>query len=423
MQDTHPKATVPSRGSLTKTQAGDAFASSLAFVSIQVAGDYAALLVREMQEPDHAYVDLWNWTQGGSSHRVCILYNKSYFTLIPLEQCKIMEMDDIGDICFLSARTLLVTKIIGNCIDIYKIDDSFISDHILTSMVRFELPALALGRTRWPSPPHYSDMLARSYPKADHIHMTNSLSSLTKPLFYPTPEDRICEISCYVNEPIQMSRIIKLYVHIRVFLGMDPRVSDFLRAQRRTRAPWEFEHVDPQPGPAEHKWSRKPFTTVPWEIWGPRNTRWRFGSWDQPYTVFGLRVVDVVPPGFGSSDTETPSFQLRIWDFNPSATSGPDGETLSDNWQSSVITECQRIPRGTIFADEVESYLPYRQVTTGERFQLSEVMIDDIQIVIKVFMPCNPHVIIQLTSTFMLSPMVKKMTRSLCSGSSTERTI
>src|ERR1700691_1309349 len=179
------------------------------------------------------------------------------------------------------------------------------SDHALMSKVRFGLPALAVDPFR------YSSMRARSNPITHNIHMFKPLPSLEKHLFYPTQEDRICAIVCYLDQPQEDIFICKLFVHIRVFLGMDHSVSTFL--------------------------SESPGRTVPWEVWGPRNTRWRLDSWtDQPYSLYGLRAIDTIPhPDF--------AYRLQVWDFNPYAPStlDPEGEASLEDWRRGrVVKEC-----------------------------------------------------------------------------------
>jgi len=153
------------------------------------------------------------------------------------------------------------------------------------------------------------------------------------------------------------------FVHIRVFLGMDPRVSAYSNEGLGA--------------------------IIPWEVWGPRNTRWYFDSMtERPYTLYGLKAIDFVLPPFDPSlaEPETSCYQLRVLDFNPYSisTSNLQDEGLLEDWQKGkIITECLRTAAGTLFAKDVESYLPYREVITKDCFVLSDVMIDDCRIVLK----------------------------------------
>ena len=265
-------------------------------------------------------------------------------------------------ICFLSGGTLLVTRLLDNCIEIFNFDGN-----VITSKVRFGLPALP------PNCNGYMLMRARSYPISDDIAMSRDpLPSLERSLFYPSPEDRICCISCQMPAD---TYIRKLFVHIRVFLGMDPRVSRFL--------------------------TETPSSSVPWEIWGPQNTRWCLGSFvDRSYTLYGLKAIDIVLPV--ANEIDGLGYRLRVWDFNPYAPSNPEDNTLLEDWQKgSVVTECLRIPKGALFAEDVESHLPYREVITKEHFKLSDAMIDGAQIVLKkVFMSYDSLVIISINVDF-----------------------
>jgi len=70
VQDPHPRATVLTHGSLAKTLVEDDFQLYWGAVTIQVAGDYVALLVRHVRGRAMSYIDIWNWTQDNSSHQV-----------------------------------------------------------------------------------------------------------------------------------------------------------------------------------------------------------------------------------------------------------------------------------------------------------------------------------------------------------------
>jgi hypothetical protein len=235
----------------------------------------------------------------------------------------------------------------GGCfIEIFKFRDPAVSDHGLISTARFGLPGLEPGY-------QYFSIRLRSRPIAGQVHTTNPIPSFENSLFHPSFEDQICIIWVDVMEPSGHIPMHTLFVHIRVFLGLDTSVSAY--------------------------------PLVPWYIWGPKNSRWSLFEWTyHRSSSYGLRVVDMKPSPLESDAgiTENTKYALRLRDFNLYALSTVVGDASEDWRVSRDVTEPLRIPAGTMFVQDVVSQLPYREVMTEALFDLAEVMMDGNQIVL-----------------------------------------
>jgi hypothetical protein len=257
-------------------------------------------------------------------------------------------MEGIDDMSFLSATMFLITCPSLAQIEIYEFDDPAVSNSGPISKGIFQLPLLQ---------PYclYSYLHASSYPAAGQPGTLNPIPSLEKPLFHPSPNNRICAVHIPFEDESGQTHRSTLLIHSRVFFGLDPYVSTS------------------QSHP------------IPWETWGPQHTRWYLTDWSGwRYASYGLKVIDAVSQGsefvIGASDR-----RLRLMDFNPYAlaTSLSDDDAALEAWQKGrVVTEASRIPRGNFFLKDVESHLPYREVVTEESFDLTEVMMDANQIVL-----------------------------------------
>jgi hypothetical protein len=252
---------------------------------------------------------------------------------------------------------LLVTSARGGFVGIYNFDDPAVSNRGIIAKAKFSLPDLVAGR-------QYTTLYASSYPLVTDSHVRHHNTALEEPLFKFSSEDRICTISIPSYETTTPLVRIRLFIHLRVFFGLDPHVCTFLE---------------------EHQGS-----LVPWEVWGPRNTRWCLKNWKSyAYASYGLKSIDAFPGPSDSTNDLPPRFarcRLRLRDFNPFATSGPEpaGDVSLEEWRKGrVIREPLCIPAGSFFAKDVVSYLPYREVITEEFFDLMEAIIDDNQIILK----------------------------------------
>jgi len=264
-------------------------------------------------------------------------------------------MAGIDDMAFVSATTFLVTCPSHGYIELYGFDDPAVShSNGPTSKGIFELPMLQPGCS-------YSYLHANFYPVVGHPHMLNPISSLERPLFYPSQEDRICAVHIPLQSDFGHPIKSTLLIHSRVFFELDPCVSA------------SSEESQPRP----------------WDAWGPQNTRWYPTDWSGwRYASYGLKVIDTAGQGsdLDSDDVaEVSDRRLRLRDFNPYAlaTSISDDDEALEAWQKGrVVTESSWIPAGGFFKSNVESHLPYREVMTEELFDLTEVIMDENHIVL-----------------------------------------
>lgn len=346
-QEMHPRATAPNHQSLPFQHVDVHFVPH--YTTIQVAGDFVALLVKQVQSDRRSHVELWNWTQA-ASYGVRVSSPSTYPFSYPSGQCELLETMAIDDIHFLSLTTLLVTSGGGFFVEIYSFDDPAVSDRGLISIGKFGLPKLVAERC-------CCSMHASSYPLAGNSHVQCS-SQDSEPLFKSSSEGKLCTLSILLHGDLRPFQVLGLVVHTRVFLGLDPHVCEFLKKDQSS--------------------------LIPWEVWGPQNSRWFPNDWiGHPYAICGLRVVDACN---ATSRVVSRGKRLRLRDFNPYAVPFPitADDTSLGNWRKiSFIKEPLRIPAGTTFAEDVESHLPYREVITEENFDVTDVMMDDERIILR----------------------------------------
>jgi hypothetical protein len=182
------------------------------------------------------------------------------------------------------------------------------------------------------------------------------IPSFQKSLFHPSPEDRICVFKVLVTNVHRagISGDHLLYIHVRAFFGSDPNLSSLLRESD------------------DH--------SVPWNTWGPSNTRWG-KSWC--HAAYGLRVIDML---IGESYKK-----LRLLDFNSytlSTSVSHSGAPLDSLRKGRVVVEGSRIPAGPIFSEDVNSYLPYREIIAEEHL--------DIDVMVRVWMDENRIVLLKV---------------------------
>lgn len=348
----HPKAIMPVHGSLKgHVNLSLAWDSTL----VQVAGDFVALLVRGMVGGIGSYIEIWNWTKTNLTHRVGPIFDISLLSCNKMSsQCDLIESTSIDDLCFLSITTILVTSSSDGIITIYEFEDPAISNSGLICKGDFQLPVLTCRYS-------YGFMYTSCHPVgSDAFHSRTPIPSLQASLFCPSPDDRICSIYIPLQQatgPTVSSHT--LIIHIRVFTGLDPVVSIFL---------------DAHPG-----------APVPWTVWGPQNTRWCPEDFrTMVFASYGLKVIASVPEPFNSTDNvEILGTKLRLRDFNPYTFPTPVNDAELEDWQKGwVVTTPLCILAGDIFAQEVESRLPYREVISERRFHVTEAMMDGNQIVL-----------------------------------------
>jgi len=193
-------------------------------------------------------------------------------------------------------------------------------------------------------------------PATGYVPPTNALSS-TKPLSYPHPDERIHAFCVYLLNSNQLDGSTQPYVffvNIHTFLHPSQPILEFMAT------------------------STKPDDPIPWEIWGPHNTRWFSGNiTDWQHSLHGHRTVEIVDP-LPTPDTASVPFphrKLRVRDFNPYALSRTNEH--GNGWRGRVVREPSIILAQDAFNQDVVSHLPYREIISKETFDVTDVMMDD----------------------------------------------
>jgi hypothetical protein len=242
-------------------------------------------------------------------------------------------------------------------IELWQFEDPSICESIPVAKAKYALPQLSPGFIYW-----YMAMSAN--PTTGYVPPTDVLSS-TKLLCYPCPDERIHAFCIYLLNSNQLDGLAHPYVffvNIHTFLHPDQPVLDFLAT------------------------STNPDEAIPWEIWGPHNTRWFSEniSTDWQHALHGYRTVEIMYPSTQNMATSPGTHsKLRLRDFNPYALARTkDLDDDDDGWRGRVVREPSTIPAQDAFARDVVSYLPYREIVSEETFDVTDVMMDDCRILL-----------------------------------------
>jgi hypothetical protein len=106
---------------------------------------------------------------------------------------------------------------------------------------------------------------------------------------------------------------------------------------------------------------------IPWEAWGPQNTRWFPG--DDGHSLHGQRAVDTVT-GVGNKR------RLRVRDFNPSAVWRSAQGQMEKGWKCRAVTTPSTMLTEGAYEKDVVSSLPYTEVVSEETFRTDTVLMD-----------------------------------------------
>ncbi|KIL61055.1 hypothetical protein M378DRAFT_187637 [Amanita muscaria Koide BX008] len=181
------------------------------------------------------------------------------------------------------------------------------------------------------------------------------------------------------------------------------------------------------------------YPSIPWEVWGPQNTRWFNGNWrtDWQHATYGLRTADSVrirrkepnksevnatettdeyhtaggAPGVeleldeetGNSTNEeddiangepNPLRLLRVRDYNPYSIAiaserlrsstiqdekGTSSELAKGNERTISLNSCEPsiTPTHGVYKNDIKSWLPYVEMLSEEKLDITDVMLDD----------------------------------------------
>ena len=126
-----------------------------------------------------------------------------------------------------------------------------------------------------------------------------------------------------------------------------------------------------------------PLVHVPWSTWGPSATRWSLSNSTSIYWITataGQRAVTL--------EDRIPS-PIIVRDFNPyvvraaRALATPSGQSQEGNWRrlpngnrTTLKVEGSVLTAGSIFKEDVWSFLPYVETVTQHEYHYEDVMID-----------------------------------------------
>lgn len=258
----------------------------------------------------------------------------------------------IDDFSFISQDTYAIVTPAG-LVEIWSFDDPSTSHTVPLPKAKFELPKLANGFLYW-----YLAMSAN--PTTGYIPHNHILSA-TKPTYHPMPNERIIAFCLYILNP----NSINMFPHSYVF---------FVNARTFLRPPAAVMAFIEKAG--------DPDVPVPWEIWGPENTRWfpeDSNATDWQHALYGYRAVDAM----GSYASSLDKRKIRVRDFNPySLTRITEADDEDDGWRGRVVHEPSIIPARDAFAYDVVSTLPYREIESEELFSVTDVMMDDCRVLL-----------------------------------------
>jgi hypothetical protein len=340
----HPKAESCILGSFKRSDLGASDAESWFSVRIQVAGNYVAHLVKESVDAVGGVLEIWNYTcrpelSVRSSHCFPHLAQRRPSHLQFIITLKI----GIDDFSFVSLDTIIIVTP-GGFIELWYFQDPSISKSTPFPKARYALPPLAQGFIYW-----YIAMSAN--PTTGHVSSIDVLSS-AKTLYYPHPDERIyafCITLLNSNQLDGLAYFYVFFVNIHTFLHPSQAILEYMAA------------------------SVKPDDPIPWEIWGPHNTRWFSEniSTEWQHSLHGYRTVDIVDTPMAPGGKQN----LRIRDFNPYALA----RTIRDgaNWRGRVVRESSTILAEDAFDQDVVSHLPYCEIISEDTFDVTDVMMDD----------------------------------------------
>jgi hypothetical protein len=134
-----------------------------------------------------------------------------------------------------------------------------------------------------------------------------------------------------------------------------------------------------------------PQTPVPWEIWGPQNTRWfqRYSGQAKHQSLHGQRAADAVPckvlGEYESGDNELRErWRLRVRDFNPNAVRRSAHGQVEKGWKCQAVTTPSTTFTKGVYEKDIISSLPYTEVISEETFytDTDDVMIGGSQLLV-----------------------------------------
>ncbi|KAH7907612.1 hypothetical protein BJ138DRAFT_1159727 [Hygrophoropsis aurantiaca] len=292
---------------------------------IQFVNDVLGILF--FTEPLRPRIILWNWKTGK--------------TLVDQDSDQLPE--GTSDFTFLSDRAYMLTCARNDgSMEIFTFGDESPDDtnEILNAVVH--VASLKLP------------------PLQDRVHV-NQLQTHTGPFLAKCPADKL-----FTTDNEERIHVVSVDYGGGAFDGLRRRSSFCMYMQNSITTAYIHQHRDSRGGPP---------LQIPWEKWGPTNTRFLY----QPSLFQWLRYVHgkrVVIPTYNDH-----GHTMEVLDFNVKATARQLVQRLKASTWIQTVTEGSRIAAETVFASTVTTFLPYRALNTEEFSGFSGMMIDDERLV------------------------------------------
>ncbi|KAJ7632750.1 hypothetical protein FB45DRAFT_745052, partial [Roridomyces roridus] len=439
-------------------------------VRVQVMKDFVALLVKEVHDSVSAHLQIWNWRHGSNY------------------SCAMARMAGIEDFTFLSEDTFLIVRPSGR-FECYTFENPVSGSTVPTLKSSYNLPQLQDGYMYW-----YVWYICMSNNPAPG-YVPGELAG--NRVYYPRPDERILACCLYIFKPTGPGdhhvHSFVFFLNINTFLDDTPPSSrpDLPDQVSPSNSPGDcqihpfqlfsphpsfFTPVNmqqqlafpPPPTAAAITRSRQmhlrsllvssSVQTIPWEQWGPQNTRWfdETLSTDWQHALYGLKTVECIDPfnpirlgpinpgdvqarldamedeadepptvdtsslptvndlltgnGFDVDDDSPDDHggrqhltytkrHLRIRDYNPyslrteedygEGNEGKGKEKLSFveqttrwRWKRRIVNSPSTTPSRGVFVKDIVSALPYSEVISESKFDVTDVMMDDSRILL-----------------------------------------
>ncbi|KAJ7640805.1 hypothetical protein DFH06DRAFT_1000320 [Mycena polygramma] len=297
-------------------------------VRVQVAGDLVALLVKEVHDSVSAHLQIWNWRHG--SHNSCAM----------------ARMAGIEDFTFLSDNTFLIVRPSGR-FECYTFENPTECSTVPTLKSSYSLPPLQDGFMYW-----YICM--SSNPAPGHIPPTTGTGSR---VYYPRPDERIHACCLYIFKPTGPG---DHHVHSFVF---------FLNVKIRSRQ-MHLRSLLISSG----------VQTVPWDEWGPQHTRWfdEALSTDWQHALYGLKTVECIDPFHPPLPVPANPRDVDV----DRADVDDNAKEPASKWTRRIVTTASTTPSRGVFVKDIVSSLPYSEVISKDKFNVTDVMMDDCRVLL-----------------------------------------
>ena len=121
-------------------------------------------------------------------------------------------------------------------------------------------------------------------------------------------------------------------------------------------------------------------TPIPWEAWGPQNTRWVQS--EDGHSLHGQRAVDAISCELlgehesGSEGEAGKKWRLRVRDFNPNAVRRSAQGQMEKGWKCRAVTSPTIIFKEGAYENDIISSLPYTEVISEETFCTDVALMD-----------------------------------------------